>query len=186
MNPSTEQILKAFENLPTNNVIILPNNKNIILAADTAKSLSVKNVFVIPSRNVPQGLSAMLRLDPEGDVDKIAAEMTEALTEVDTCEITTATRTVEIDGLEIKEGKTIGLLNGKLLVSESNVLDTCIKILEKANIASRERITLFYGENLQKPEVEKICENLSGRYPDHEIEVHEGGQPHYQLIISLE
>ncbi len=186
MNPSTEQILNAFENLPTNNVIILPNNKNIILAADSAKSLSVKNVVVIPSKNVPQGLSAMLRLDPEGDIEKIAVEMNEALTEVDTCEVTTATRTVEIDGLEIKEGKTIGLLNGKLLVSETNVLDTCVNILEKADISSRERITLFYGQNIQKNEVDTICQELTKKYPGYEIEVHQGGQPHYQLIISLE
>lgn len=186
MNPSTEQILKAFEDLPTNNVIILPNNKNIVLAANTAKSLSVKNVIVVPTRTVPQGLSAMLRLDPEGDIEKIASEMNEALTEVDTCEITTATRTVVIDGLEIEVGKTIGLLNGKLLVSENSVLETCIKILEKADMNTRERITLFYGENLKSEDVEIIGSKLNELFPNHEIEIHEGGQPYYQLIISLE
>ncbi len=186
MNPSTEQILKAFENLPTNNVILLPNNKNIILAADTAKSLSVKNVFVVPSRNVPQGLSAMLRLDPEGDAEQIFEEMKEALSEVDACEITTATRSVEIDGLEIESGKTIGLLNGKLLVAKESVIETCIAILEKADMNTRERVTLFYGEDIQQEEVDEISKKISEIYPDHEIEVHEGGQPHYQLIISLE
>jgi uncharacterized protein len=186
MNPSTEEILKAFEDLPTNNVIILPNNKNIILAADTAKTLSVKNVFVIPSRSIPQGLSAMLRLDPEGDVDKVAAEMNDALQEVDCCEVTTATRTVELDGLEVQTGKNIGLLNGKLLVSGDSVSDTCIKILEKADMSSRERITLFYGDNIQKNEVDGIGARISELYPNHEIEIHEGGQPYYQLIISLE
>ncbi len=186
MNPSTEQILKSFEDLPTNNVIILPNNKNIVLAADTAKTLSVKNVVVIPSKTIPQGLSAMLRLDPEGDIEKIAEEMNEALTEVDTCEITTATRTVVIDGLKIEVGKTIGLLNGKLLVSEDTVLETCVKILEKADMQTRERITLFYGETLKRNEVDVISAKLADLYPDHEIEIHEGGQPYYQLIISLE
>jgi len=186
MNPSTEEILKSFEDLPTNNVIILPNNKNIILAADTAKSLSVKNVKVIPSTSIPQGLSALLRLDPEGDVESISEEMIDALSEVDTCEITTATRSVEINGVEVETGKFIGLLNGKLLVSGDSVKEACTQILSKADMASRERITLFYGENINREEVDQISQHLAGLYPDHEIEIHEGGQPHYHLIISLE
>ena len=186
MNPSTEEILKSFEDLPTNNVIILPNNKNIILAADTAKSLSVKNVKVIPSTSIPQGLAALLRLDPEGDVDSIAEEMIDALSEVDTCEITTATRSVEIHDVEVETGKFIGLLNGKLLVSGNSVKEACTQILSKADMASRERITLFYGENITREEVDQISQHLAELYPDHEIEIHEGGQPHYHLIISLE
>ena len=186
MNPSTEEILKAFEDLPTNNVIILPNNKNIVLAANTAKSVSVKNVYVVESKTIPQGLSAMLRLDPEGDVEKIAADMVEALAEVDTCEITTATRTVDLNGVEVEVGKIIGLLNGKLLVSADSVKEACTMLLKKADMSSRERITLLYGENIKLDEVEEISQYLSQLYPDHEIEVHEGGQPHYQLIISLE
>ena len=186
MNPSTEEILKAFEDLPTNDVIILPNNKNIVLAANTAKTLSVKNVVVIPSVSIPQGLSAMLRLDPEGNIEKIAEEMNEALTEVDTCEITTATRSVEINKLEVEVGEIIGLLNGKLLVAGKTVQEACVKILEKADMSTRERITLFYGENIEASEVDEISQHLAEIYPDHEIEVHEGGQPHYQLILSLE
>lgn len=186
MNPSTEEILKAFEDLPTNNVIILPNNKNIVLAANTAKTLSVKNVHVIPSTSVPQGLSAMLRLDPEGDADNIAAEMIEAIEEVDTCEVTTATRSVELNKVKVEEGKIIGLLNGKLLVSGDTVVETCLAILDKAKMDSRERITLFYGENLDRSAADAIGETLAAKYPNHEIEIHEGGQPHYQMIISLE
>lgn len=186
MNPSTEEILKAFEDLPTNNVIILPNNKNIVLAANTAKSVSVKNVFVIESKTIPQGLSAMLRLDPEGEVEKIAADMVEALSEVDTCEITTATRSVKLNGVEVQIGKIIGLLNGKLLVSGDSVKEACTMLLKKADMSARERITLFYGENMEQSDVKEISDYLTQLYPDHEIEVHEGGQPHYQLIISLE
>ncbi|PKO03581.1 MAG: dihydroxyacetone kinase [Chloroflexi bacterium HGW-Chloroflexi-5] len=186
MNPSTEEILKAFEDLPTNNVIILPNNKNIVLAANTAKSVSVKNVFVVESKTIPQGLSAMLRLDPEGDAQKIAADMVDALTEVDTCEITTATRSVKLNGVEVQIGKIIGLLNGKLLVSGDSVKEACTMLLKKADMSARERITLFYGENMEQSDVKDISEYLTQLYPDHEIEVHEGGQPHYQLIISLE
>lgn len=186
MNPSTEEILKAFEDLPTNNIIILPNNKNIVLAANTAKTLSVKNVNIVPSVSVPQGLSAMLRLDPEGNVDEIFEEMKEAIKEVDTCEITTATRTVEINHLEVQSGKIIGLLNGKLLASGDTVKETCAQILQKADMSARERITLFYGENIKREEVDEISQYIGSLYPDHEIEIHEGGQPHYQLIISLE
>ena len=186
MNPSTEEILEAFENLPTNNVIILPNNKNIVLAANTAKTLSVKNVFVIPSVSVPQGLSAMLRLDPEGDVEAIAEEMKESLTEVDTCEITTAIRSVEINNVAVEEGKIIGLLNGKLINSSDTIEETCLSLLQSADMSLRERITLFYGNNIELENVKLISEAIAKQYPHHEIEIHEGGQPHYQLIISLE
>jgi dihydroxyacetone kinase-like predicted kinase len=186
MNPSTEEILNAFENLPTDKIIILPNNKNIVLAADTARTLSVKNVRVIPTVNIPQGLSALLRLDPEGDFESIAEEMLDALKDVDAGEITTATRTVEIDGLEVQTGQIIGLLNGKLVVSSKTVGDTCIALLGKANMASKERITLFTGENISQEEIKQVVEQINKTYPKHEVEIHSGGQPHYHFIISLE
>ncbi len=186
MNPSTEEILNAFENLPTDQVIILPNNKNIVLAAENAKNLSVKNVRVVPSVNVPQGLSALLRLDPDGDLDEIFNEMVSALDDVDAGEITTATRSVEIDGVEVKSGQYIGLLNGKLVVSGSNSSDTTLALLSKADMDSKERITLFTGNNIDEDEVTAISERIQQEYPDHEVEIHEGGQPHYQFLISLE
>jgi len=186
MNPSTEQILKAFENLPTENIVILPNNKNIILAANTAKSLSVKNVAVIPSKNVPQGLSAILRINPDGDFDKIVEEMNEALSEVDCAEITIATRSVDLNGVDVEEGKVIGLVNGQLVVASSSVEDACLQVLEKADAQNRERITLMYGNNISKDEVDRIAGMIQEKYPNHEIEVHSGGQPYYQFIISIE
>ena len=186
MNPSTEEILNAFENLPTDQVIILPNNKNIVLAAENAKNLSVKNVRVVPSLNIPQGLSALLRLDPDGNLDEIFDEMVSALDDVDAGEITTATRTVEIDGVEVKSGQFIGLLNGKLVVSGSNTSDATLALLSKADMASKERITLFTGNNIEEDEVTEISELIQRKYPDHELEIHEGGQPHYQFLISLE
>jgi hypothetical protein len=102
MNPSTQEILRSFENLPTDNVIILPNNKNIILAAQQVRELTVKNVAIVPSRTVPQGLAAMMRLAPEGDITAIAKEMSEAINDVETGEITVATRSVEIDGVDVQ------------------------------------------------------------------------------------
>lgn len=186
MNPSTEEILNAFENLPTDQIIILPNNKNIVLAAETAQTLSVKNVKVIPSVNIPQGLSALLRLDPEGDLEEIAKEMVSALGDVDAGEITTATRTVELNGVEVQTGENIGLLNGKLVVSGKNTGETTIALLKKADMENKERITLFTGGNISTEEVKEISSQIQDEFPDHEIEVHEGGQPHYQFLISLE
>ncbi len=126
MNPSTQEILAAFENLPTDNIIILPNNKNIILTANAVAEITVKKVAVIPSRSIPQGLAAMMRLAPDGDFDEVVEEMTSALDEVETGEITTATRSVEIDGVETKEGQIIVLHNGKLVLSAANLEQGCL------------------------------------------------------------
>ncbi len=186
MNPSIEEIRKSFEDLPTDKVIILPNNKNVILAANSAKALSVKNVAVIPTRNISQGISAILRWNPDGDFDQIVEDMNDSLDEADCGEITTATRSVEINGVEVEEGKIIGLLNGKLVVSGNSVLETCLDLLEKTDMDMRERVTLFYGSNITEEEVSEISEKIAEKYPDHEVEVHNGGQPHYQLIISIE
>jgi DAK2 domain fusion protein YloV len=186
MNPSTEEILNAFEDLPTDQIIILPNNKNIVLAAQTAQTLSVKNVKVVPSVNIPQGLSALLRLDPEGELEEIVQEMVSALSDVDAGEITTATRTVDLSGVEVLSGENIGLLNGKLVVSGKNTSETTIALLKKANMDEKERVTLFTGDNISPEEVEAITSQIQDEFPDHEIEVHEGGQPHYQFLISLE
>ena len=186
MNPSTEEILNAFEDLPTDQIIILPNNKNIVLAAETAKTLSVKNVNVIPSVNVPQGLSALLRLDPDGNLEEIVKEMVSALSDVDAGEITTATRTVDLNGVEVLSGENIGLLNGKLVVSGKTTGETTLALLKKADMSEKERVTLFTGENITSEEVEAISSQIQDEFPDHEIEIHEGGQPHYQFLISLE
>jgi dihydroxyacetone kinase-like predicted kinase len=186
MNPSTEEILHAFENLPTDKVIILPNNKNIILTAEAAKSMTVKNVAVIPSKTVPQGLSAMLRLNPEGDFDQIVTEMRAALRDVDTGEITVATRSIAINGVDVKQGEVIALHNGSLVESSTSIEDACMKLLEKAETDDKERITLFYGNNITKEEVNHIVDVIHIQYPRHEIELHEGGQPHYQFIIAIE
>jgi uncharacterized protein len=186
MNPSTEEILHALENLPTDKIIILPNNKNIIMAAQSAASVTVKKVAVIPSKNVPQGLSAMLRLASDADFDHVVAEMNEAITEVETGEVTVATRTVEINGVDVKSGEVIALHNGKLVNASPTLEEACEKLLVSAGTADRERITIFYGSNISKTEVNRIADNIRNLYPNHEIEVHEGGQPHYQFIFMIE
>jgi hypothetical protein len=190
MNPSTQEILHAFENLPTEKVLILPNNKNIILAAQAAAQAALqttdKKVAIVPSRTIPQGLAAMLRLIPLGDFDAVVADMTDALTEVETGEITTATRSVEIDGVAVEQGQIIGLHNGKLVLAAGTLEDACLGLLGKTCAAERELITLFYGANLPRPEVDHIADVIREAYPAQEIEIQDGGQPHYQFIISVE
>lgn len=186
MNPSTQDILAAFENLPTDKVIILPNNKNIIMAANQAKEVTVKQVAVVPSRTVPQGLAAMLSLQPDGEVVSVAEKMTKALSMVRTGEITIATRTVEIDGVNVQEGQVIALLDGKLVVSAGSVEDGVLGLLEKADAGEHELITLFYGQDILHGEANRIADAVRGKYPSLEVEVQEGGQPHYHFIISVE
>lgn len=186
MNPSTQDILNAFENLPTDKIIILPNNKNIILAAKAAAELTVKQIAVIPSRTVPQGLAAMMRLIPDGDFDETVKDITQSTEEVQTGEITTAVRNVEINGVTVHEGQIIGLHNGQLVTAASNLEEACLDLLQKANTDKYELITMFYGENVSRNEVNHIADVIRARYPDQEIEVQEGGQPHYQFIISIE
>ncbi|MFN2112878.1 MAG: DAK2 domain-containing protein [Anaerolineales bacterium] len=186
MNPSTQEILAAFEDLPTDQVIILPNNKNIVMAANSAAELSVKQVRVIPSVTVPQGLAAMLRLIPGQDLETVAKEMEDALTEVQSGEITTAVRDVEIDGIDVKEGQIISLHNGKLVGSNENLEDGCMIFLEAAKAEDYELITMFYGQNITQEEAEKMAQTIQEKYPDQVVELQYGGQPHYQFILSIE
>jgi len=186
MNPSTKDIVDAFENLPTDKVIILPNNKNIILAAQQACEVTVKNVKIIPSRNIPQGLAAMMHLNPDGDLDNLLAKMTRSLETVTAIEITTATRSVEIDGVMVEQGQVIGLINGTLAVSSDSIENACLESLRKAEAGKFEIITLFYGEDCPVSEANRIVDVLRSHFPSQELELQEGGQPHYQFIISVE
>ncbi|MCQ3938165.1 MAG: hypothetical protein DPW18_14110 [Chloroflexi bacterium] len=186
MNPSTQDILGSFENLPTDKVIILPNNKNIVMAANQAKEVTVKSVQVVPTRTVPQGLAAMLSFDPAGDVEAVAAKMSKAMSNVKTGEITVATRSVEIDGVTVRDGQVIGLLDGRLVASAESVEQGALELLEKAGAAGHEIVTLFYGEDMPHAEANRIADVIREKYSNLEVEVQEGGQPHYQFILSIE
>jgi dihydroxyacetone kinase-like predicted kinase len=186
MNPSTQDILNAFENLPTDKVVILPNNKNIVMAANQAREVTVKKVAVVPTRTVPQGLAAMLLFKPDGVLDSVAEKMTKAMNTVQTGEITVATRTVEIDGVKVKTGQVIALLDGKLVLSAPAVEAGVLGLLEKANAAEHELVTLFYGEDMNQSEANRIADVVRSKYPALEVELQDGGQPHYQFIISVE
>jgi DAK2 domain fusion protein YloV len=186
MNPSVKDILAAIESLPTDSVIVLPNNKNVILAAENAAKATTKKVAVVPSRNAPQGFSALLRLMPDCSLDENLSSMKEAIQEVHTGEITTASRSVEIEGVQVEKDQVIALFDGKLVTSASTIEDACQSLFKMTNIDQFESITLFYGQDMPLVRVNEIADDLKAKYPSHSIEVHEGGQPHYQLIIAFE
>lgn len=186
MNPSVKELVAAFENLPTDKIVILPNNKNIILAAQNAAKVSVKKIAIIPTRNAPQGFSAMLRLMPDGSLEENEASMLEAISEVHTGEITISTRSVEIEGVQVEKGQVIALYDGKLVSSAATIEGALEELFQKADLEDIERITFFYGEGMNQQQVNQLGDHIREEYPDKEIEIHEGGQPHYQLIIAFE
>ena len=140
----------------------------------------------MPSRTVPQGLAAMLSLQPDGELEAVAERMTRALGHVRSGEITVATRSVEIDSVKVQSGQVIALLDGKLVASAGSVEEGCLQLLEKADAAAHELITLFYGQDVTHAEANRIADIIRKKYSGQEVEVQEGGQPHYQFIISVE
>ncbi|MCW5873965.1 MAG: DAK2 domain-containing protein [Anaerolineales bacterium] len=186
MNPSTADILKSFENLPTDKVIILPNNKNIALAAQSAAELTVKQAVVLPTTTVPQGIAAMLVWDPKGELEAVSEAMGKALAKVQTGEVTTATRSVEIDGVKVKDGQIIGLHNGKLKVAAGDVEEASLELLKEMQFESMEVLSIYYGEEVEAQVAESVANTIRQTYPDQEIEVQHGGQPHYQFIFAVE
>ena len=186
MNPSTEEILGAFEHLPTDRVVVLPNNKNVLLTARQAAELTVKKVAVLPTTSVPQGIAAMLALTPDGDFDATVQAMTAALQAVQTGEVTVATRSVEIDGVAVRQGQAIGLLNGKLAVAADDPEQAVLRILERLDLTSAELVTLYYGTDIGLKQANHVADRIRQAHPALEVELVEGGQPHYQFIFSVE
>ena len=185
-NPSTEEILQAIEQLPTDRVIVLPNNKNIFLASEAARDLSHKQVIVVPTRSVPQGLSALLSLQPDGDLESVAASMAAAAGHVSTGELTIATRTVTLDGVSVEEGSLIGLVDGRLCASDDEIESVLKQILTAMEIEERELATIYYGADKTEDEAIELAEHIKLLNPDIEVELVAGGQPHYLFILGVE
>jgi DAK2 domain fusion protein YloV len=186
MNPSTEELLKAAEGIQTDQVIILPNNSNIILAAQQAQKLSEKNIRIVPTRTIPQGVSALLAFNYQADLDANARAMEQAAGEVQTGEITIATRSVQLNGVDVKEGEAIGLLNDNLVASDRSPEQVIEEVLRQMKAEEYEIITIYYGENVTQKEAEALATQISQDYPEQEIELVNGGQPHYIYILSAE
>lgn len=186
MNPSTEEIVKSIEKVNAENIFILPNNKNIIMSATQAAELSEKNVIVIPTKSIPQGITCVTMFNPDGDVEENLEVMKESIESVISASITYAVRDTEMDGIEIKEGNILGLVEGKIKEVGSELYDVSEKLLEKIVDEDKSLITLFYGSDCKKEEVEKFALKLEGIYEDIDIQFYEGKQPLYYFIISVE
>ncbi len=185
-NPSTEEIYQAIQDLPTDKVVVLPNNKNIILTAEAARDLSPKKVAVVPTRTAPQGFNALLSLNPNGDLETMAASMYEASQEISTGEITRATRSVTLDGVEVNEGELIGLVDGRLSASGVDLNTVLTQMLQAMNIEEREIVSIYKGADVTSPEADEVVSLIETLYPDIEVELLSGDQAHYFYILGAE
>jgi DAK2 domain fusion protein YloV len=186
MNPSTEDLFQAIEGVQSEDVIVLPNNKNIVMAAEQAGTLSPKNVEIVRSVTVPQGISALLALNYQADLATNARVMSEAIKAVETIEITTAVRSAQIDGINVQEGEIIGLVNGTLRSKGPTPSEVTKDALEQLVADDYEIVTLYYGESVTADTAQELASELEARYPEQEFEVVDGGQPHYHYIVSVE
>ena len=187
MNPSTESILKEIKKVPAHTVFVLPNNKNIIMAAQQCIGLTEKTVVVIPTASIPQGVSAMMAVEPDmSDADAIAKAMTDAAQCVSTAQITYAARNSDFDGFDIHEGDYLALLDGKLLGTDRDVSALLDGLSDEAASREAEFITVFYGEDVNEEDAHKACDAFTRKCPDAEVNLICGGQPVYYYIISIE
>ena len=186
MNPSVQDLLAAIEGAPSDNVVILPNNRNIVPAASQAVELSKKNARVVPSRSVPQGVAALLSLNIERDLDSNVAEMGESLESVRTGEVTTAVRPVTLNSVEVESGGLIGLLEHELVVAGERLPDLVESLLRKADVEDGDLVTLYWGAPIRDDEARETEQHVGAAFPRAEVELVEGAQPHYHFIISVE
>ncbi|MHB1295660.1 MAG: DAK2 domain-containing protein [Anaerolineae bacterium] len=186
MNPSTQDLLQAIERCISPKVILLPNNSNIILAANQAKELAAKEVVVLPTKTVPQGIAALLAFNYDAELEANVDAMREASRHVQTGEVTRAVRTVKVNGLSIEEGQIIGLLNDDLNTVGEDVTSVTLELLDRMHADDYEIITIYYGEGVSQQDAEELARQCGERYPGLEFEVLDGGQAHYYYIISAE
>ncbi len=188
MNPSIEDIGAVVKNTNAKHVFVLPNNKNIILAADQAAELlrDEVDVRVMPTKSIPQGMSALIAMNPENNVQDNAMDMLEAMEATNSCAITYAVRDTQLNGEEIKKGDILGMVNGELSVSGKEVDEVCKKTIDKTLDLGGESITLFYGEDVTQEQADALAEELEAEYPDCDVQMYPGGQSLYYYIVGVE
>lgn len=186
MNPSTEDILSAIEKIDAENIFVLPNNKNIIMAAEQAAEISDKNIFVVPTKSIPQGISAMVAFDLEADGEENAESMTQSAKNVTTGLITHAVRDTTLDDLEIHDGDILGMLEKEIVSVGSDATETAKDILNKMVKDYTELITIIYGEDVEETEAESLREYAEIKFPDCDVSLYQGNQPVYSYILSAE
>jgi len=186
MNPSAEELLRAVEATDCAEVLLLPNNKNIIMAAEQAAKLSTARVMVVPARSMQAGLSAMVAYDPDAGVEQNGDDMTVALESVVTGEVTRAVRDSRVDEVQIKEGEFMGLVDDRVVVSDDDLTLVVATVALHMLDGGQELMTVLVGGGADAPSAAEAVERLRGLYPDLELEVHQGGQPLYPLLLSAE
>jgi uncharacterized protein len=186
MNPSTEDLLQACNAVGAGQVIILPNNRNVIMTAQQVQGLCDKEVRVVPSRTVPQGISAMLTLDPGGDLESTTKAMTDSLDGVQTIEVTWAVRSTSVDGLKIKNGDAIAVVNGKIKAAGKSSQEVIDGALVEVKAEGYELLTIYAGEEVDEASLKQTIEHLRERFPGLTVEAQRGDQSHYPYILSLE
>lgn len=186
MNPSVQELHRAVESVPSEKVIILPNNPNVILAAKQVQSLTRKEVTVVPTETIPQGIAALLAFNYEADMATNVNSMQEARLTVRTVEITTAVRSMRAGGLAIKEGQAIGFIDGELVAAGDSTPVVLYELLVKMGLEKGGLVTIHYGADVSSAHVDEIADSIRQKWPDVEVEVVNGGQPHYRYIVSVE
>jgi len=186
MNPSTKDLANAVESVASDNIIVLPNNKNIVPAANQVQSLTQKKVEVVPTETIPQGIVALLAFDYEADFETNTQLMKEAKLTVKTVEITRAVRPAQLGGLKIKKNQSIGFLEGDLVAVGDETTGVLNEVLAKLDLSKAEVITIYYGADTKLAEAEQVSTDIRNQYPQLQIEVVQGGQPHYNYIVSVE
>ncbi len=186
MNPSTETIANAIEKSPSDTVFVLPNNKNIILAAQQAAELSKKRVIVIPTKSIPQGISSAIAFNPDATAEQNEARMTKAIGNVKSGSVTFAVRATTLEGKEIQEGDILGLLDGQLLHVGKNVEEVALNLMKSMVTDDESTIIAFYGSDVKKEEAEAFIGKVSEAYSDCDVELQYGGQPLYFYVFSVE
>lgn len=186
MNPSTEDIVGAIEKVRAETVFVLPNNSNIVLAAQQARDLMERAVIVIPTKTIPQGISAMLAFQANATAERNAASMEEAIGGVQSGQVTYAVRDSQIDGIDIREGDYLGIHNNKIVVSGPDLLDTCRKLLDSMMAQGGEVVSVMTGAEASEADTVRLAELVEEAYPDAELEVLAGGQPLYYYLFSVE
>jgi hypothetical protein len=186
MNPSTRDLLQAVESVPSEKVIILPNNKNIVPTASQVQSLTKKQVMVVSAETIPQGVSALLAFDYRGDFETNAKLMTAAMSSVKSIEITRAVRSTRFGELTVKKGKAIGFIDGDLVAAGDTPADALREVLNKLSLDKTEVVTIYYGAGTTSAEAEEVINKIRQTHPNLQVEVVDGGQPHYHYIVAVE
>ena len=186
MNPSTQDILEAVNKVPAETVFVLPNNKNIIMAAEQVNGLTPKTVVVIPSKTVPQGVTAMLNFNPEGTVEENTQTMTEVLPTVETMQITYAARNSDFDGYDIHEGDYLAMAGGSLFGTSKDITVLLKGLAERVRDEEREFVTIYYGADTKEKHAQRAADLFADICPKAEVNLINGGQPVYYYMISAE